>query len=79
MENKGLKVAQVYKIHSDFYYLKDKNGGTFTCKLRDILKKQQVEIYVGDKVELSEDLNFISKLIIREHTHICEWCMYVVI
>lgn len=59
--------AQVYKIHSDFYYLKNQKGENFTCKLRDVLKKQKVEILVGDFVELSEDLNFIVSLYERKN------------
>lgn len=59
--------AQVYKIHSDFYYLKNQKGENFTCKLRDVLKKQKIEILVGDFVELSEDLNFIVSLIERKN------------
>ncbi len=49
----------VYKIHSDFYYVKDYKHNEFVCKLRDVLKKQKTEIIVGDIVELSEDNNFI--------------------
>ncbi len=54
--------AQVYKIHSDFYYLKNNKGCEYTCKLREILKKQKIEILVGDFVELSKDNNFIVSL-----------------
>ncbi len=51
---------QVYKIHSDFYYVEDKQHNTYTCKLRDVLKKQKIEVVVGDFVELSDDFNFIT-------------------
>ncbi len=42
--------GQIYKIHSDFYYVQ-KDGQTFECKIREVLKKQQVKIVVGDFVE----------------------------
>ena len=35
--------AQVFKIHSDFYYVKNFKGESFTCKLRDVLKKQKTK------------------------------------
>ncbi|MBQ8635935.1 ribosome small subunit-dependent GTPase A [bacterium] len=59
--------AQVFKIHSDFYYVKNFEGNNYTCKLRDVLKKQKIEIRVGDFVELSEDNNFISQLLDRKN------------
>ena len=59
--------AQVYKIHSDFYYVKNFEHGNLTCKLKDILKKQKEDIRVGDIVELSEDNCFIAKLIMRKN------------
>ncbi len=58
---------QVYKIHSDFYYVKDSNNIEYTCKLREILKKQKIEIVVGDYVELSDDKHFINSLIERKN------------
>ena len=42
--------GQIVKIHSDFYYVVS-NGEQFECKLRDVLKKQQKKICVGDFVE----------------------------
>ena len=59
--------AQVYKIHSDFYYVKNNEGETITCKMRDVLKKQKIDIRVGDFVCLSEDKNFISSLTERKN------------
>ena len=59
--------GQVVKIHSDFYYVKDGEHNLLTCKLRDVLKKQKIEIRVGDFVELSEDNNFISTLLPRQN------------
>ena len=42
--------GQIYKIHSDFYYI---NCGkdNYECKLREVLKKQKQKIVVGDYVE----------------------------
>lgn len=45
--------AQVFKIHSDFYYVKF-NNEVYECKVREILKKQKEKILVGDFVECSE-------------------------
>ena len=56
--------AQVFKIHSDFYYVKNSKHIEFVCKLKDTLKKQKEEVRVGDFVELTSDNNFISKLFI---------------
>ena len=44
--------GQITKIHSDFYYVAS-NGELFECKLRDVLKKQQKKICVGDYVEFA--------------------------
>lgn len=43
-------IGQIYKIHSDFYYI-NFNSKIFECKLREILKKQKQKIVVGDYVE----------------------------
>ena len=42
--------GQIYKIHSNFYYV-NANGNNFECKLREVLKKQKQKIVVGDYVE----------------------------
>ena len=42
--------GQIYKIHSDFYYVQ-KDGESFECKIREVLKKQRQRIVVGDFVE----------------------------
>lgn len=45
--------GQVYKIHSDFYYIhSDEN--TYECKIREVLKKQAQKILVGDFVEFND-------------------------
>ncbi len=51
--------GQVFKIHADFYYV-DTENGTIEAKIRDILKKQKIDIVVGDCVEL-EQVDEISK------------------
>lgn len=45
--------AQIYKIHSDFYYI---NFGheVYECKVREVLKKQKEKIMVGDFVEIDK-------------------------
>lgn len=42
--------GQIYKIHSDFYYVDD-NENTYECKIREVLKKRKEKIFVGDFVE----------------------------
>ena len=41
------KQGQIYKIHSDFYYV-NSNNELFECKLREVLKKQKQIIVVVD-------------------------------
>lgn len=50
--------GQIVKIISDFYYV-DTEIGLIECKLRDILKKKQESVIVGDYVEL-ESITFDS-------------------
>lgn len=45
-----MTTGQVYKIHSDFYYVIS-NDERFECKIREVLKKQDEKILVGDFVE----------------------------
>ena len=42
-----MQTGQIFKIHSDFYYL-EAEGKTFECKLREVLKKQKQKVFVGD-------------------------------
>ena len=42
--------GQIFKIHSDFYYV-ESQGKNYECKLREVLKKQKQSVYVGDFVE----------------------------
>lgn len=56
--------GQIYKIHSDFYYVKS-NAEVFECKVREVLKKQKEKILVGDIVEFSD--GHISKILPRKN------------
>lgn len=56
--------GQIYKIHSDFYYVVS-NGETFECKIREVLKKQKEKILVGDFVEF--DKGHIVKILTRKN------------
>ena len=67
--------AQVFKIHSDFYYVQsdfNDDCSVYECKLRLNLKKQKEEVFVGDFVEIT-DINkdskqgFISKIFPRKN------------
>lgn len=44
--------GQIYKIHSDFYYV-NSNGINYECKLREVLKKTKQSVFVGDFVEFN--------------------------
>ena len=56
--------GQVYKIHSDFYYLHS-DSSSFECKIREVLKKQDKKILVGDFVEF--DNGYITSIYPREN------------
>lgn len=56
--------GQIYKIHSDFYYVND-GVNNFECKVREILKKRKDRILVGDFVEFNGGV--IEKLIPRKN------------
>jgi len=45
--------GQIFKIHSDFYYVNSGNE-VYECKVREVLKKQKEKILVGDFVDISE-------------------------
>ena len=63
-----MALGQIYKIHSDFYYVDD-GIQSFECKIREVLKKQREKIFVGDFVEFENGVivnvikrrNFISR------------------
>lgn len=55
--------GQIFKIHSDFYYVEVLNGldnAVYECKITGVLKKRKDNIVVGDFVEL-EQINENSK------------------
>lgn len=56
--------GQIYKIHSDFYYV-SANTESFECKVREVLKKQKEKILVGDFVEFNN--GYIEKILPRKN------------
>ena len=56
--------GQIFKIHSDFYYV-NSNEEVFECKIREVLKKQKQKILVGDFVEFSSGA--IEKILPRKN------------
>lgn len=56
--------GQIYKIHSDFYYI-DNGVETFECKVREVLKKRKEKILVGDFVEFGD--GYIEEIIPRKN------------
>lgn len=59
-----MQQGQIFKIHSDFYYV-DSEGETFECKLRHVLKKQKQKVFVGDFVEFKDGA--IEKILPRKN------------
>jgi len=51
-------IGDIIKIHSNFYYVRT-DGIIFECKIREKLKKEKAEVFVGDSVRLAE-VNFDS-------------------
>ena len=58
-----MPIGQVYKIHSDFYYLISEEK-FFECKTREVLKKQDEKILVGDFVRFEN--GFITEILPRK-------------
>ncbi len=56
--------GQIYKIHSDFYYVDD-GANCHECKVREVLKKQRERVLVGDFVEFNNGL--VEKIIPRKN------------
>ncbi len=48
-----MQKGQIFKIHSDFYYVKSEEEA-FECKLREVIKKQKQKVFVGDFVEFED-------------------------
>ncbi|MCM1072398.1 MAG: ribosome small subunit-dependent GTPase A, partial [Bacteroides sp.] len=59
-----MQKGQIFKIHSDFYYV-EASGETYECKLREVIKKQKQKVYVGDFVEFENGA--IVKILPREN------------
>lgn len=59
-----MATGQIFKIHSDFYYVDD-GRNHFECKVREVLKKQREKILVGDFVEFSDGV--IENIITRKN------------
>jgi len=60
----GGLIGKIIKIHSDFYYVKVENN-IFECKIREILKKEKTNIYVGDIVRVETDTLAIVEVLPR--------------
>ena len=56
--------GQIYKIHSDFYYVSS-DDETYECKLREVLKKTKQSVCVGDYVEFENGA--ITKILPRKN------------
>ena len=56
--------GQIYKIHSDFYYV-NSYGNSYECKLREVLKKTKQSVFVGDFVEFKDGA--IEKILPRQN------------
>ena len=56
--------GQIYKIHSDFYYV-NSSGKSFECRLREVLKKTKQSVFVGDFVEFENGA--IEKILPRSN------------
>ena len=59
-----MQKGQIFKIHSDFYYVETEHN-SFECKLREVLKKQKQKVLVGDFVEFEDGA--ISKILPRKN------------
>lgn len=57
--------GQIFKIHSDFYYINGEQNKVFECKLREVLKKQKQKVLVGDFVEFESGA--IEKILPRKN------------
>ena len=64
-------IGQVFKIHSDFYYVNTESG-ILECKLRNVLKKAGKDVFVGDMVKIEDysknsSLNFVTEILSRKN------------
>lgn len=53
IKNMNNLIGKVIKKHSDFVYIKS-GDNIFECKIRERLKKEKIEILVGDNVKIEE-------------------------
>jgi ribosome biogenesis GTPase len=60
--------GKIVKIHSDFYYVKTDEHTIVECKIREKLKKEKTEIFVGDFVNVEEDSAAITKVFERKNS-----------
>ena len=58
MRKQTILIGNIVKIHSNFYYARIEDK-IVECKIREKLKKENIEIYVGDSVIL-EEVNYES-------------------
>jgi len=58
-------IGKIIKIHSDFYYVCIENK-IFECKIREKLKKEKTEIFVGDLVRIETEISNINQAAIVE-------------
>ena len=56
--------GQIFKIHSDFYYVNCEDS-IFECKLREVIKKSKQSVFVGDYVEFKDGA--IEKILPRKN------------
>ena len=59
-----MQTGQIFKIHSDFYYVQSEDC-SFECKLRHVLKKTKQKVYVGDYVQFKDGA--IEKILPRNN------------
>ena len=59
-----MQKGQIFKIHSDFYYVQSEEQ-CFECKLREVIKKQKQKVFVGDYVEFENGA--IEKILPRQN------------
>lgn len=55
--------GQIFKIHSDFYYV-NSGSDSYECKVREVIKKQKQKIATGDFVEFENGV--ITKILPRK-------------
>lgn len=60
-------IGKIIKIHSDFYYIKTEENKILECKIREKLKKEKTEIFVGDAVVFDEKSNAITEILPRKN------------